>query len=76
VVFSGPRVNILSRKLVSAREHPALLKQKVDKEVKFGRVLGPIRDRSLRVSSIGLVPKVGSNWGLTHILKEIVLIPT
>lgn len=70
--YTGPRIHIQSKNLISAYEHHNELREKIMKEVELGRVGGPFRDlpiSNLRISPIGVVPK-GDNSGwrlITHL---------
>ena len=58
--FSGERVAMEAHNLRSARDFPAVLSKKLEKELQLGRIVGPFQDpplHNLRVSPLGLVPK-------------------
>ena len=58
--FSGERVAMETHNLHSARDFPAVLSKKLEKELQLGRIVGPFQDpplHNLRVSPLGLVPK-------------------
>ena len=60
LMYDGPHEPSDSKNLKSALCHSSVVQEKIDKEVKLGRVDGPFKGRplpSLRVSPIGLVPK-------------------
>lgn len=58
--YSGPRISRESKNLKSALDNPAIVQEKINKEVLAGRVAGPFAIKpfeNLIVSPIGLVPK-------------------
>ena len=63
--YSGPRISFISKNLQSANCHKVETLDKLDQEVKAGRMAGPflekpistLRTSTLRTSPIGLVPK-------------------
>ncbi len=60
VEYHGPRQPFECSNLISARQHEAELGEKIDKEIKAGRVAGPFREKpfpNFRLSPIGLVAK-------------------
>jgi len=69
--YTGPRVSIISKNLISAELHKNETRDKLDKEVKLGRILGPFDDKpisTMRVSPVGLVEKPDNGWRLiTHL---------
>ncbi len=70
--YSGPRVAMESRNLVSARRHPEAVREKINKELGLGRVAGPFLNPPLsnfRVSPIGVVPKASGAFRLIHHLS-------
>lgn len=62
---------ILSENLLSARQFPNQLQEKIVKEVQEGRVLGPFSHPpipNMHISPIGLVPKSSGGWRMiTHL---------
>lgn len=71
--YSGPRVTRDSKNLRSIYEKPAIVQQKIEKEIKLGRVAGPFMEKplpNLQVSPIGLVPKkLPGEYRLIHHLS-------
>ena len=62
--YQGPRLQRDAPNLKSARINPEIVQQKIDKEVREGRVAGPFQNRpfpNLIVSPLGLVPKKEKN---------------
>ena len=60
LMYEGPHEPSNSKNLKSALQYENVVRQKIEKEVKLGRVAGPFETRplpTLRVSPIGLVPK-------------------
>lgn len=58
--YSGPRCPQDSKNLKSATQNVTIVQQKLEKELKVGRVAGPFTERplqNLKVSPIGVVPK-------------------
>ena len=58
--YSGPRVPIFSRNLISAEHYAQELKDKINKEVRLGRICGPFSQNpisNLRINPVGLIPK-------------------
>ncbi|VDI62385.1 Hypothetical predicted protein [Mytilus galloprovincialis] len=58
--YSGPRISFISKNLQSANCHKVETLDKLDQEVKAGRMAGPFLEKpisTLRTSPIGLVPK-------------------
>ncbi|MCU7858829.1 MAG: hypothetical protein KZQ86_03130 [Candidatus Thiodiazotropha sp. (ex Lucinoma kastoroae)] len=72
--YSGTHVAVESKNLKSAMESPAIVQDKIDKEILAGRVAGPFTERpmeTLRVSPIGLVPKKSpGEYRLIHHLSH------
>ena len=69
--YTGPRVSVFAKNLVSAENFKSETRNKLQKEVDLGRILGPFLEKpisNLRVSPIGLVPKNDGGWRLiTHL---------
>ena len=58
--YEGPHEPTESKNIKSANQHPEIVQQKIQKELRMGRIAGPFDQRplpTLRVSPIGLVPK-------------------
>ena len=70
VGFCGSKIGTDAENLKSARLNPALLKEKIDKELALGRFAGPFETpplKTLKISPVGLVPKSDGNYRLiTH----------
>ena len=65
--YNGPRISVMSRNLLSAEYNKYDTLNKLLKEVKLGRMLGPFTKKpisNLRVSPIGLTPKDDGTWRL------------
>lgn len=63
--YGGPRVQIISKNLVSASQNPSALQEKIQKEIELGRIMGPFKKlplSNMRISPIGLVPKHDGGW--------------
>lgn len=63
--YEGPRFPIFSSNLVSAKQHPNVLQEKIDKEITEGRMAGPFQSPPMlnfHVSPIGIVPKADGGW--------------
>ena len=71
--YGGPRIRRDSHCLLSAVQHPNIVKRKLAEELSLGRVAGPFVDRplpNLQCSPIGLVPKHEPNsFRLIHHLS-------
>ena len=70
--YCGPRTHRESPNLISALENGNELKNKIEKEVSLGRVMGPFEHlpiSNLQVSPVGIVPKSdGVSWRfITHL---------
>ena len=69
--YEGPRVPLDTKNLKSVLQNPVAAIEKVENEIKNGRIAGPFDERpisNLRCSPIGLVPKKLSGWRLiTHL---------
>lgn len=69
--YFGPRLHRSCRNLVSVRSHPVQVKEKIEKEIELGRVLGPFHEQPLSnliISPIGIVPKSDGGWRMiTHL---------
>jgi len=69
--YTGPRTFRESRNLISAYQYETQLKEKIEKEISLGRVMGPFDTlpiSKLQISPIGLVPKSDGGWRLiTHL---------
>lgn len=69
--FTGDLICTEIRNLKSARLNPAILRDKIDKEVALGRFAGPFKEppiKNLKVSPVGLVPKANGDYRLiTHL---------
>ena len=69
--YKGPRLPINSKNLQSAIMNESETLEKLNKEVKLGRMIGPFSEKpiaTLRTSPIGLVPKHDNKWRLiTHL---------
>ena len=69
--YGGPRMPIICKNLLSALENPKIIWEKIDKEIKEGRMSGPYSYApmsNLRCSPIGLVPKKSGGYRLiTHL---------
>ena len=62
--FQGPPASYVSPNHLSATQHRAVMKEKIQKELKLGRMIGPFNSPPLpnfRCSAIGLVPKKSDN---------------
>lgn len=73
--YKGPREFTQSKNLKSASDHPEIIKEKIEEEVKAGRVAGPFEFsnlpiQTLRVSPIGLVPKKNGKFRMIHHLSH------
>ena len=58
--YTGPRGTRFSKNLVSARQFPEIVLQKVQKEIDAGRAAGPFTVspmKNIQISPIGVVPK-------------------
>lgn len=67
--YEGPRI---STNLVSVKDHPKVVKEKIDKEIALGRIAGPFNYKplcNLRLSPIGVVAKKDGGWRLIHHLS-------
>ena len=70
--YEGPRYFRDSPNLLSAKQLPEILQDKIIKEIQAGRVAGPFLDRpfsTLQISPVGLVPKKGGDFRLIHHLS-------
>lgn len=71
--FQGHRESFSCANLKSALDHPAVVEEKIKKELDFKRVEGPFKIKPLdifRVSPLGLVPKKApGTWRLIHHLS-------
>ena len=69
--FEGPRISFECKNLKSVTQNEQLAKQKLQKEVSLGRMVGPFLKKpisNLRCSPIGLVPKKTGGFRLiTHL---------
>lgn len=69
--FTGPRLPMDSKNLVSVENNKLATLEKLQKEVELGRMLGPFINKpisTLRISPIGLVEKSDKSWRLiTHL---------
>lgn len=69
--YEGPRLPSESKNLKSVLQNPLAAIEKVENEIKLGRIAGPFDYRpisNLKCSPIGLVPKKTSGWRLiTHL---------
>lgn len=69
--YQGPRHSVICKNLMSAKQHPKELNEKIEKEIQLGRMAGPFKAMpipNLRISPIGLVPKSDGGWRLiTHL---------
>ena len=57
---AAPPLSYVAKNHMSALEHPDILKEKVQKEITLGRIVGPFKEPPLpflRCSPVGLVPK-------------------
>lgn len=72
--YEGPHEPSDSRNIKSANQHPEIVLQKIQKELRMGRIAGPFDQRplaNLRVSPIGIVPKKEPNeFRLIHHLSH------
>lgn len=67
--YEGPRI---STNLVSVKDHPKVVKEKIDNEIALGRIAGPFNYEplcNLRLSPIGVVAKKDGGWRLIHHLS-------
>ena len=70
--YQGPREASTCRNLLSARKHPAVVQEKLAKEIQLGRMAGPFVWPPLpdmRISPIGLVPKSSGSFRLIQHLS-------
>ena len=69
--YTGPRISVHAKNLVSAEIHNAETFEKLQKEVQLGRMIGPFKCKpisTLRISPIGLVEKSDKSWRfITHL---------
>ena len=59
-MYSGPRLPVISKNLTSAYRHPLVLQDKIDKEVKQGRIAGPFKTppmHNFHISTVGIFDK-------------------
>ena len=64
-MYSGPWLPDISKKLISAHQHPHVLQNKIDKEVEQGRIEGPFKTlpmHNFHISPVGVVPKADGGW--------------
>lgn len=65
LMYSGPRQPVVTNNLISANQHPKILQEKIDNEVREGRMSGPFKNppmQNLHISPIGIVPKADGGW--------------
>lgn len=70
--YLGPRRPRQANNLQSANQHPAIVKQKITKELSLQRIGGPFKEPpfpTLQISPIGLVPKKDGDYRLIHHLS-------
>lgn len=70
--YEGPRISTTCTNLVSVKDHPKVVKEKIDKEIALGRIAGPFNYEplgNLRLSPIGVVAKKDGGWRLIHHLS-------
>lgn len=63
--YTGPRIALSCKNLVSATEHQNHLLAKIQKEIQLGRILGPLKQSpisNLHCSPVGVVPKKQGGW--------------
>ncbi|KAK6171805.1 hypothetical protein SNE40_018232 [Patella caerulea] len=63
--YQGPRLSTDCKNLISARENPSEIWEKIQKEIKLGRIAGSFSEKPIfkvRVSPIGLIPKMDGSW--------------
>ena len=69
--YTGPRLSVFSKNLVSADNNRLETLAKLQKEINLGRIIGPFINKpisNLRISPIGLVEKTDNTWRLiTHL---------
>lgn len=69
--YQGPRIGVFSNNLLSADQLQAQLEDKICKEIREGRVMGPFSHPpmpNIHISPIGLVPKSSGGWRMiTHL---------
>lgn len=69
--YTGPRFHVFSKNLKSAMEHHDDLMDKINKEIKLGRIMGPFDQlpiSNLHISPVGIVPKSDGGWRMiTHL---------
>lgn len=69
--YTGPRFHVYSKNLKSATEHHDHLMDKISKEIKLGRIMGPFDQlpiSNLHISPVGIVPKSDGGWRMiTHL---------
>lgn len=69
--YQGPRIGVVSNNLLSADQLQAQLEDKICKEIREGRVMGPFSHPpmpNIHISPIGLVPKSSGGWRMiTHL---------
>lgn len=70
--YEGPRISTTCTNLVSVKDYPKVVKEKIDKENALGRIAGPFNYEPLgylRLSPIGVVAKKDGGWRLIHYLS-------
>ena len=69
-MLTDPRIGICSDNLLSASQLQVQLQEKIHKEIKEGRIMGPFLQPpipNIHISPIGLVPKSSGGWRMrTH----------
>lgn len=70
--YFGPRFSSTCDNLISTKQHPDEVRQKIYKEIELGRVAGPFDQvpmHNFRLSPIGIVAKKDGGWRLIHHLS-------
>ena len=71
IQYSGPRIGMFSKNLISAKTHANILEDKLKAEIIEGRIMGPFQRPpfpNTHVSPIGIIPKSNGGWRMiTHL---------
>lgn len=65
--YESPRVSTTCTNLVSVKDHPKMVKEKIDKYIGLGRIAGPFNDEplaNLRLSPYRVVARKDGGWRL------------